>query len=227
MPSPEPRVVGILGAGRVGMALARQALRSGFTVLVATAKPPSEIALTVATVAPGVDTVTAEELVRDSDVIVLAIPLRKYRTLRPELLAGKVVVDIMNYWAPTDGIVPEFEATVPSSLAIQHFLPEARLVRTLNHLAYHEFEDDALPAGSAGRRAVAVAGDDPAARDMVAAMIDQLGFDPVDAGPLAAARAYAPGTALFGVALTRRQMEHALPTALADGRPDTEAAGQR
>lgn len=210
MPLPDPRTIGILGAGRVGMALARQALRVGFTVLVATGKPPSELALTVATMAPGITAVTVEELVQSSDLVVLAVPLRKYRTLRPELLADKVVIDIMNYWAPTDGVIPEFEETVPSSLAIQRFLSGARLVRTLNHLGYHEFEDDALPAGHTGRRAVAVAGDDPAARSVVATMIDRLGFDPVDAGPLVTARAFGPGTALFGVSLTRSEMAQSL-----------------
>lgn len=116
----------------------------------------------------------------------------------------------MNYWAPTDGVIPEFEETVPSSLAIQRFLSEAKLVRTLNHLGYHEFEDNALQAGHADRRAVAVAGADPTARSVVAAMIDRLGFDPVDAGPLIAAHAFGPGTALFGVALTRSEMAQSL-----------------
>lgn len=207
MSLPEPRIIGVLGAGRVGMALARQALRAGLTVLVATAKPPAEIALTIATMAPGVTAVTAEELVQRSDLVILAVPLRKYRTLSPELLAGKVVVDIMNYWAPTDGVIAEFEETVPSSLAIQRFLREARVVRTLNHLGYHEFEDDALPAGSTDRRAVAVAGDDPAARETVAMMVDRLGFDPVDVGPLIAAGPFSPGMPLFGIYLTRKQME--------------------
>ena len=153
--------------------------------------------------APGAMAVIVEEPVGRSDIVVLAVPLRTYRTLRSELLAGKIAINIMNYWAPTDGVIAEFEETIPSSLVIQRFLREARLVRTLNHLGYHEFQDDALPARRANRWAVALAGDDPAARKAVAAMIDCLGFDPVDADPLVAARLFGPNTSVFGTYLTR------------------------
>src|SRR3954452_10221159 len=102
------RTIGILGAGRVGTAVARQALKAGYRVKIATSKPAQEIALLVDIITPGALAVDAAEAAA-SDLVVVAVPLHKYRTLNPGLLAGKIVVDAMNYWAPTDGEVDDFE----------------------------------------------------------------------------------------------------------------------
>lgn len=214
------RTVGILGAGRLGTALARQALRAGYEVEIATASPPADVALILEFMAPGARAVSAEALARDADIVVLAVPLGKYRTLRPETLSGKIVIDAMNYWAPTDGTIAAFEGEASSSEVVQEFLAGARLVKTLNHIGYHELEDEGLPPGSPGRRALAVAGDDAEARAAVALFIDRLGFDAVDAGPLSTARLFAAGTAIFGGRFRRDEMERLL----GDEVPRLEAA---
>ena len=90
---PETRTIGILGAGRVGTAVARLAVAAGYEVRVATARPPAEIALLLEIMVPGAKADTAEDLIAASDIVILALPLSKYRTLRPELLAGKIVID--------------------------------------------------------------------------------------------------------------------------------------
>ena len=197
------RTIGILGAGRVGTALGRQALKAGYDVKIATSRPPAEIALIVDMLVPGAEAVTAEAAMRDGDIVVLALPLGKYRSLAPESLAGKIVIDAMNYWAPTDGILAEFEGDASSSEVVQRFLPRARLVRTLNHIGYHELEEQGLPPGHPERRALALSGDDPEARQAVATFLDRLGYDPVDAGDLAAGRIFDVGTAVFGGQLRR------------------------
>ncbi|HEV7718116.1 MAG TPA: NAD(P)-binding domain-containing protein [Arsenicitalea sp.] len=198
--------IGVLGAGRVGTALARQALKAGYDVQIATARPPAEIALLVELLVPGARTVTAEAVARESDIVVLALPLGKYRTLQAEALAGRVVIDAMNYWAPTDGTIAEFEDGAASSEVVQRHLPEARLVRTLNHIGYHELEEQGLPQGHPERQALALAGDDAEARRLVAGFIDRLGFDPVDAGALANAIKFDGGTPIFGGRLRRDEM---------------------
>ncbi|WP_127126998.1 NADPH-dependent F420 reductase [Georgenia sp. SYP-B2076] len=196
--STSPTTVGVLGAGRVGTAVARQALRAGYRVLVAASGDPADIALIVEVMAPGALAVTAADAVRGADVIILSIPLRKFDTLDPDALAGRVVVDAMNYWAETDGAMPALHDDARStSEIVQAFLPGARLVKTLNHIGYHELETDHSPAGTPGRRALAVAGDDADARAVVLDLIERLGFDGVDAGPLAAGAALEPGTAIF------------------------------
>lgn len=191
------RTIGVLGAGRVGTAVARQALRAGYDVLVATASDPSQIELIVEVMAPGARAVTAAEAVRGSDVVVLSVPMRRYLTLDPDLLAGRVVVDAMNYWPETDSHLPEMEGDLSTSEVVQDHLAGARLVKTLNHIGYHELESDHAPAGSPGRRALAVAGNDDEARTLVGEVVDRLGYDVVDAGPLAAGRALEPGTPVF------------------------------
>ena len=191
------RTIGILGAGRVGTAVARQAVKVGYQVVIATAQPAEEIALLVEIVAPGATAVSAVEAA-ESDIVVLAIPLHKYGTLQPDLLAGKTVIDAMNYWAPVDGAIDVFEADDrTSSEIIQSFLAGAKVVKSLNHIGYHDLEAEGREPGTPGRRALALAGDDADATALVAGFIDRLGYDPVDAGPLAAGRIFEPGTDIF------------------------------
>jgi predicted dinucleotide-binding enzyme len=207
------RTIGILGAGRVGTALGRQALKAGYDVKIATGRPPAEIALIVDMLVPGAEAVTASTAARDGDIVVLALPLGKYQSLAPQSLADKIAIDAMNYWAPTDGALAEFEGEASSSEVVQRFLPRARLVRTLNHIGYHELEEQGLPPGHPERQALALAGDDPEARHAVAIFLDRLGYDPVDIGGLAAGRKFDVGTPAFGGQLRRHEMERLLQAA--------------
>jgi len=206
--------IGILGAGRVGTAVARQALKAGYQVKIATAKPVEEIELIVDIVTPGAQAVEAAEAGRQ-DLVVLAVPLYKYRTVDPAVLAGTTVIDVMNYWAPIDGEIPDFEHdTLTTSEIIQRYLSDSKVVKTLNHIGYHELEEDDLPAGADDRRALAVASDHQDAKAVVMPFIDRLGYDPIDAGPLAAGRAFQPGTDIFNGAHTAGQLNELLATAL-------------
>src|SRR5215467_14407924 len=98
----------------------------------------------------------------------LAIPLHRFNDLDPGLLSGKVVVDAMNYWPSSDGVLSAFEEGASSEIVARR-LPGSAVVKALNHIGYHDLEDWARPAGAAERRAAGVAGDDPAA---VAAIAD-------------------------------------------------------
>lgn len=203
------RSVGILGAGRVGTAVAREAVKAGYEVRIATAKPVEDIALIVQIITPGAVAVTAAEAAA-SDLVILALPLHKFRSLDPAALAGRVVIDAMNYWEPTDGAMPEMHAGRGTSEVVQEFLAAAHVVKTLNHIGYHELESDGRPASAVDRRALAAAGDDEGARAVVLAFIESLGYDAVDAGPLAAGRALEPGTAVFAGAHDAARLGEAL-----------------
>ena len=119
----------------------------------------------------------------------------------------------MNEWSRTDGTLAEFEGDVSSSEVVQQYLRHTRLVRTLNHIGYHEVEEDALPAGHPERRALAVAGNDAKARTTVAEFLDRLGYDAVDAGMLASARTFALGTPIFEGHWQRDEMKRLLDAA--------------
>ena len=205
--------LGILGAGRVGTAVARQGLRAGYDVAIAASGDPAAIELIVEVMAPGARAVTAAEAAEAGDLVVLSAPLRRYAALDPDMLAGRVVIDAMNYWPETDGHIAALDEAPSSSQMVADHLPEARLVKTLNHIGYHELETDHAPAGTSGRRALAVAGDDPVARVTAMGLIEQLGFDAVDAGPLAAGIALEPGSEIFtgrhDRAALERLLEHA------------------
>ena len=206
----EVKTIGILGAGRVGTAIARRAIAAGYAVKIATSKSPAEIALLLEIMVPGAVAATAQDVIAESDIIILALPLSKYRQLQPELLAGKIVIDAMNYWALTDGTLAEFETGTSSSEVIQKFLSQSRLVRSFNHMGYHEIDEEARPSGDPQRRALAIAGNDAEARRQVAGFIDRIGFDPVDAGLLIESRMFDTGTPVFGAPFTRADMLEAL-----------------
>jgi predicted dinucleotide-binding enzyme len=206
----EARTIGILGAGRVGTAVARQALKAGYDVRIATAKPADEIALLVQIITPGAVAVTAAEAA-GADIVVVAVPLHKYRSLDSELLAGRTVIDAMNYWAPVDGEIDDFENDErTSSEIVQDYLSGSDVVKTLNHIGYHDLEEDGREPGSEDRRALALAGDNNETKAFLAGFIDRLGYDPVDAGPLAAGRSFQPGTEIFNGSHTADQLRSLL-----------------
>jgi len=203
--------IAILGAGHVGPVIARLALDAGFEVAIATSGSPESLELITQVVMPGVDARWAADAVAAADVVVLAIPLHRFPALDPGLLAGKLVVDAMNYWAPADGTVPMFQGEeLSSSEIVQRRLSQSTVIKSLNQIAYQDLEDGRRPADSSDRHAIGVAGDDPAAAKLVGEIVDRFGYDPVLLGSLAAGRVLQPGGPVFGALLTRSQLEQAI-----------------
>jgi predicted dinucleotide-binding enzyme len=206
----EARRIAVLGAGHVGPVIARLAIAAGYPVTIATSGDPGDLALITELVIPGAEPRWAGDAVADADIVVLAIPLHRFPGVDPGLLTGKLVVDAMNYWPASDGVLSAFEDGAGSSEVVAGRLTGSAVVKALNHIGYHELEDRARPAGAPDRGAAGVAGDDPAAVAAIADLVDRLGYDPVRLDSLRAGRMLEPGGPVFGVVLPRAEFELAV-----------------
>lgn len=205
--------VGIIGAGKVGTALGRLAQAAGWRVLFSDVNDPTLQALIVQTMVPGARMVDVPELAEASDLVIVAVPFGLSPTVEWGALNGKIVVDAMNHWYAVDGHLPWLEGhTGPTAELTQARNPAMRVVKSLNHLGYHDMETDARPAGDPMRRALMAASDDVEARALVADFIDQIGFDPL-VGSLAASRYLEPDGPMFGIEMSAEEMLEALTEA--------------
>ncbi|HEV3264480.1 MAG TPA: NAD(P)-binding domain-containing protein [Acidimicrobiales bacterium] len=205
-----PRIA-ILGAGHVGPAIARVAMAAGFPVSLAASGDPEKIALITQVLAPGAEPRWAADAAQDSDIVVLAFPLHKFAAFDPGLVADRLVVDAMNYMPSLDGIQEMFEdRRYGSSEIVQQRLARSTIVKTFNHVGYHELEDERRPVGSPDRRALGVASDKPGAVVVVANIIERIGYDAVRLDSLRAGRLLGPGGPVFGVSLRRAEFENAV-----------------
>jgi predicted dinucleotide-binding enzyme len=184
--------LGIIGAGHIGTALAQAALDAGHDVVISNSRGPETLTDLVAALQarPGrrgeVRADTSTGAAAAADLAVVTVPLTAVPAVPVEPLAGKVVIDTNNYYPQRDGQIAELddESTTTAEL-LQAHLPTSRVVKAFNHIGSADIAGDARPAGTPHRRALAIAGDDAAAKQTVTAFIDAIGFDVVDLGPLA------------------------------------------
>jgi len=177
--------LGIIGAGNIGSAVAKAAIGAGYDVVIANSRGPETLAELVAELGPKARAATADEAGAAGDVVVVTVPLHAISKIPVEPLAGKIVLDTNNYYVERDGRIPALDAgETTTSQMLQEHLPDSTVVKAFNHIAAAEILTDTAPAGTPGRRALAVSSDSPEAVELVTRLYDELGFDAVDVSPL-------------------------------------------
>lgn len=191
---------GFIGSGHIGSTVARLALAAGHEVVMSNSRGPETLADLVSELGPGARAATTQEAAEAGDVVVVTIPLRALRDVPVEPLRDKVVIDTMNYYPQRDGSFPELddESTTSSEL-LQAHLPGSFVVKGFNNIYFEHLATLGRPSGAQDRSALAIAGDDRAAKGTVTRLLDELGYDTVDLGPLAEGWRTQPDTAAYGL----------------------------
>ena len=177
--------IGIIGSGHVGGNLAKAAIAHGYDVVLSNTQGPDSLAGLAKELGPHASAATPAEAAGKCDFAIVAIPLTTIGQVPVAPLAGKVVISTINYFPQRYGQVPEIDdGTITAPGLLQAHLPESRVVRAFSMINAAEMSGDGHPPGDPRRRALAIAGDDPAAKRLVAGLYDEFGFDAVDIGGL-------------------------------------------
>ncbi len=206
--------IGFIGSGLIGGTVARLAIAAGHDVVLSNSRGPETLAELVAQLGPHASAATASQAAERGDIVVVSIPLKAYRDVPVEPLAGKIVIDTNNYYWQRDGHIAELDDKADTSAGLlQAHLPTSKVVKAFNHIQFEQLGSQGQPAGTADRRALAIAGDDPAAKSTVTELLNSFGFDVVDAGPLDQGWRYEPDHPAYGPRLTSVELTAALADA--------------
>lgn len=207
--------IGIIGAGNIGGALTRRFTSLGHEVRVANSRGPET--LTDLARDTGAIPVRVEEAAEGADVVVITIPLKNVPNLPTGVLDGAkpdaAIIDTCNYYPKQrDGRISAIEAGMPESVWVSEHVGR-RVTKVFNMIGARGLEEDGKPAGTPGRLALPVAGDDPAGKKRVMDLVESLGFDAVDAGSLADSWRQQPGTPVYGPLRDAQAVREALSAA--------------
>jgi predicted dinucleotide-binding enzyme len=175
--------LGIIGSGNIGTVLAKLAVAAGYDVVLANSRGPESLREKAAEL--GVKAGTAVEAAEAGDIVVVTIPLGRYTEVPVEPLVGKVVIDTLNYYPSRDGRIEELDTEKTNTAELlQRHLPESHTVKAFNNITALHLLGLARPSGAADRSALPISGNDAAARKTAVELLDKLGWDAVEVGPL-------------------------------------------
>ncbi|AUG28895.1 MULTISPECIES: NADPH-dependent F420 reductase [Microbacterium] len=178
--------VGIIGAGHIGSALAEGLVAHGYDVVISNSRGPETLAGLVDRLGARARAATAAEAAEAADWAVVTVPLKAIGDVPAAPLAGKIVLDTNNYYWERDGRIAALEdKTTTTTALVQDHLAGARVVKAFNHIPAADILTTGAPAGTPGRRALAIASDHADAAALATALYDAFGFDTVDIGSVA------------------------------------------
>lgn len=216
--------IGIIGAGHIGGTLTRRLTALGHEVFVANSRGPETLSKLAEET--GATPVTTREAARSGDVVVITIPEGRVPDLPDDLFAGVsddvVVVDTGNYYPRRDGRIEEIEEGMTESRWVSRQLGRS-VVKAFNNIRAQHLMDLGRPKGDSDRIALPVAGDDERAKSVVSGLVEDLGFDAVDAGSLDETWRQQPGTPVYAADLNAEGVRQALDEARPDRGPEWRA----
>ncbi len=190
---------GFIGSGNIGSTVAGLAVAAGHNVVLSNSRGPQTLTDLVERLGPLAGAGSAAQAAAAGDVVVVTIPLKNFPDVPVEPLAGKVVIDTMNYYPGRDGRIAELDSgSVTSSELLAAHLPHSHVVKAFNNIFFSHLASLPRPAGAADRSALPIAGDDVAAKQLVTHLLDELGYDAVDLGPLSQSWRSQPGMPVYG-----------------------------
>jgi predicted dinucleotide-binding enzyme len=217
--------IGIIGAGMVGGTLARRLVDLGHDVAIANSRHPEALRGFAAGI--GARAVTPAEAARSGEIVIVAIPQRRVADLPKDLFANVpadvVVIDTGNYYPTRDGSIPALDDGQPESAWVGEQLGRP-VIKAFNNIYFKSLLEKGKPKGSPERVALPVAGDSPAARAKVLRLVDELGFDPVDAGGIEESWRQQPGTPPYTHDLDVPRLKEALASAVRSRIPEYRKA---
>jgi predicted dinucleotide-binding enzyme len=191
--------IGLIGAGHIGSTVARLAVDAGHDVVLSNSRGPDTLADLVEELGPHARAATPPEAAAAGDIVVVTIPLKAYRDVPVEPLRGKVVIDTNNYYPQRDGQIAQLDdGSTTSSELLQAHLPDSHVVKVFNNIHFSHLGSLQRPAGHPERAALAIAGDDLTAKQAVTQLLDSLGYDAYDVGPLGEGWRFQPDTPAYG-----------------------------
>ncbi len=191
--------VGFIGSGMIGGTVARLSVAAGHQVVLSNSRGPETLKDLVQELGPLATAATRDQAAEAGDLVVVSIPVKAYASVPAGPLAGKTVLDTGNYYPQRDGQIAELnDGSLTSSGLLQRGLPQSQVVKVFNNIFFKHLRSLARPHGAADRSALPIAGDDEQAKAAVAAFLDSIGYDTVDAGPVADSWRQEPGTPAYG-----------------------------
>jgi len=182
----------------IGSTLARLAIAAGIDVVMSNSRGPDSLTDLIDELGVHAHASDPAGAAQEGDLVVATIPLHAYKELPVDALAGKTVIDTMNYYPDRDGRIARLDADeVTSSELIQRHLSRSSVVKAANNIVFQHLWNLARPAGTADRSALPIAGDDESAKLRVAELLDRLGYNVVDTGSLADSWRMEPNTPVY------------------------------
>jgi hypothetical protein len=220
--------IGIIGAGNIGGTLTRRFSALGHKVFVSNSRGPETLADLAAET--GATPVTVEQAAQAGDAVIVTIPMKNVPSLPAGLFAktskNVVVVDTGNYYPrQRDGRISEIENGLTESQWVEKQLGRP-VIKAFNNIYAEHLHELGRPPGSSGRIALPVAGNDPAAKATVIKLVDELGFDGVDAGGLDESWRQQPDTPVYGTDLDANGVRRALAKASKERKPEWRATAR-